>query len=182
MEGPLDLRLNPQKGKKRGRAFEGGNQRRAVGMLVENADEPYAEEITKEVIKRRRGKGIVTTTDLKETIAAALSFLPEKDRKDMVKKSCQRVFQALRIDVNSEFEVLYEFLEKFLMCWRRADGQPFSRSTPRRPSGKKILQRILQRRALQRHFHGGHPAFRRGMQFNSRACSTKMRWAVRAEE
>ncbi|MDF2949966.1 MAG: S-adenosyl-methyltransferase MraW, partial [Sedimentibacter sp.] len=27
-------------------------------------------------------------------------------------KTCQRTFQALRIDVNSEFEVLYEFLEK----------------------------------------------------------------------
>ena len=29
-----------------------------------------------------------------------------------MKKSCQRSFQALRIDVNSEFEVLYQFLEK----------------------------------------------------------------------
>lgn len=29
-----------------------------------------------------------------------------------MKKSCARTFQALRIDVNSEFEVLYSFLEK----------------------------------------------------------------------
>ena len=29
-----------------------------------------------------------------------------------MKKSCARVFQALRIEVNSEFEVLYDFLEK----------------------------------------------------------------------
>lgn len=29
-----------------------------------------------------------------------------------MKKTCQRVFQALRIDVNQEFEVLYEFMEK----------------------------------------------------------------------
>ena len=29
-----------------------------------------------------------------------------------MKKSCQRTFQALRIDVNSEFEVLYAFLDK----------------------------------------------------------------------
>ena len=42
----------------------------------------------------------------------ALEFLPEAERKEAVKKSCQRTFQALRIDVNSEFEVLYEFLEK----------------------------------------------------------------------
>ena len=32
-------------------------------------------------------------------------------KKDLVKKTDQRVFQALRIDVNSEFEVLYRFLE-----------------------------------------------------------------------
>ena len=38
--------------------------------------------------------------------------MPEKDRKEAVKKSCQRCFQALRIDVNSEFEVLYDFLDK----------------------------------------------------------------------
>ena len=29
-----------------------------------------------------------------------------------MKKTCQRTFQALRIDVNHEFEVLYEFMEK----------------------------------------------------------------------
>ena len=38
--------------------------------------------------------------------------MPEKERKEAVKKSCQRTFQALRIDVNSEFEVLEELLEK----------------------------------------------------------------------
>ena len=32
--------------------------------------------------------------------------------REAVKKSCQRTFQALRIDINSEFEVLYQFLEK----------------------------------------------------------------------
>ena len=34
-----------------------------------------------------------------------LDFLPEKEKKETVKKTCQRVFQALRIDVNQEFEV-----------------------------------------------------------------------------
>ena len=43
---------------------------------------------------------------------SALAFLPQKERKDGVRKACQRTFQALRIDVNSEFEVLYQFLEK----------------------------------------------------------------------
>ena len=60
----------------------------------------------------RRGGKIETTTRLKDVIEDALSFLPANERKEAVKKSCQRTFQALRIDVNSEFEVLYEFLEK----------------------------------------------------------------------
>lgn len=41
-----------------------------------------------------------------------MNFIPEKDRNEEIKKSCQRCFQALRIDVNNEFEVLYTFLEK----------------------------------------------------------------------
>ena len=35
-----------------------------------------------------------------------------EERADAVKKSWARTFQALRIDVNSEFEVLYSFLEQ----------------------------------------------------------------------
>ena len=51
-------------------------------------------------------------TKLREIIEKKLDFLPEKEKKDTVRKTCQRVFQALRIDVNREFEVLYEFMEK----------------------------------------------------------------------
>lgn len=49
---------------------------------------------------------------LREIIEKTISFLPEKEKKDTVRKVRQRVFQALRIDVNREFEVLYEFMEK----------------------------------------------------------------------
>ncbi len=48
----------------------------------------------------RRGNRIDTTTKLRQVIEKTLEFLPEKERKDTVKKTCQRVFQALRIDVN----------------------------------------------------------------------------------
>ena len=61
----------------------------------------------------RQGEQIDTTGQLKEVIERALVFLPDdKEKKDTIKKTCQRTFQALRIDVNSEFEVLEEFLEK----------------------------------------------------------------------
>ena len=61
---------------------------------------------------RRRGKAITTTTELRKVIEEILPNMPEKEKKEAIKKSCQRTFQALRIDVNNEFEVLYDFLEK----------------------------------------------------------------------
>ena len=57
-----------------------------------------------------------TTTALREVIEKTLDFLPEKEKKDTIKKTCQRTFQALRIDVNREFEVLYEFHGKTSGC------------------------------------------------------------------
>ena len=62
--------------------------------------------------KLRKGEPVETTIQLQKAIEEALSFLPEREQKEAVKKSCQRTFQALRIDVNSEFEVLYAFMEK----------------------------------------------------------------------
>ncbi|MBE5927131.1 MAG: 16S rRNA (cytosine(1402)-N(4))-methyltransferase RsmH [Lachnospiraceae bacterium] len=113
VEGPLDLRLNPHQGISAAGRLRNIEEDELVGMLIENADEPYANEIAAAVINTiKRGKRIDTTTELRDIIESALSFIPQKDRKEAVKKSCQRTFQALRIDVNSEYEVLYEFLEK----------------------------------------------------------------------
>ena len=112
LDGPLDLRLNPQKGVSAAERLMQVTEDELAGMLVENSDEPYAEEIAAVIMKEiRKGKRIDSTTKLRELIEAALAFLPEnKEKKDIVKKTCQRVFQALRIDVNSEFEVLDQFL------------------------------------------------------------------------
>ena len=83
-------------------------------MLYENSDEPYCEELAKAITDEiRRGNRIDTTTKLRNVIEKTLDFLPNnKEKKDIIKKTCQRTFQALRIDVNNEFEVLYEFMEK----------------------------------------------------------------------
>lgn len=114
VEGPLDLRLNPQKGVSAAERLKELTQDELEGMLVENADEPYAAEIAAEIMKNLRRKApIETTTQLKNVIEDALSFLPNNnEKKDIIKKTCQRTFQALRIDVNSEFEVLEAFLDK----------------------------------------------------------------------
>ncbi len=112
-EGPLDLRLNPSKGISAAERLKTISQDELHGMLLENADEPHSAEIARAIISAtKKGVPITTTSQLQQIIKDALKFIPEKDRNEEIKKSCQRCFQALRIDVNKEFEVLYEFLEK----------------------------------------------------------------------
>ncbi|MBQ9766074.1 MAG: 16S rRNA (cytosine(1402)-N(4))-methyltransferase RsmH [Lachnospiraceae bacterium] len=113
VDGPLDLRLDPEHGESAAERLRNITEEEFIGMMIENSDEPYAEEIANKVFnKLRRGDKIETTTDLRKAIEEALVVVPTAERKEAVKKSCARVFQALRIDVNSEFEVLYSFLDK----------------------------------------------------------------------
>ena len=112
-DGPLDLRMNPQAGVSAAERLRDLTKEELIGLLRENSDEPYAEEIAEKVFRKfAMGKRIDTTFAFRDVIREALLFLPAKDREEEQKKACQRCFQALRIDVNSEFEVLYAFLEK----------------------------------------------------------------------
>ena len=113
-DGPLDLRLNQEKGISAAERLDKISREELAGMLYENSDEPYCEEIAKAITDEiRKGNRVDTTTKLREIIEKITGFPSGKnEKKDTVRKTCQRVFQALRIDVNREFEVLYEFMEK----------------------------------------------------------------------
>ncbi len=181
-EGPLDLRLNPEKGVTAAERLKKISQEELEGMLIENADEPYAEEIAKAVWeKRRTGLEISTTTELRQIIEEALAFLPGEKRKEAVKKSCQRTFQALRIDVNHEYEVLYEFLEKLpdaLAPGGRAAILTFHSGEDRLV--KKSFK-VFQKKGVYREVSDQviRPSAEECLR-NSRAHSTKMRWAIKA--
>ena len=181
VDGPLDLRLNPEKGISAAERLAEVDQDELVGMLVENADEPYAEEIARMVmIERKKGK-IDTTTRLREVIEKALSFIPEKERKEAVKKSCARTFQALRIDINNEYEVLYQFLEKLpnaLAPGGRVAILTFHSGEDRlvKKSFKELCRAGIYKDAANDVIRPSAEECAR----NSRARSTKMRWAVKA--
>ena len=133
------------------------------------------------MIRQRRIRPIETTTDLKQVIEQALSFIPEKERKEAVKKSCQRSFQALRIDVNSEFEVLYDFLEKLpqvLVPNGRATILTFHSGEDRlvKKSFKQFYKEGIYSDICKDVIRPSQEECAR----NSRAKSTKMRWAIRA--
>ena len=184
VDGPLDLRMNPQKGESAAERLEEVSHEELVGMLVENSDEPYAEEIADVVFRwKKLGKPIETTTHLKNVIEEALEFLPQKERTEMVKKSCQRTFQALRIDVNSEFEALYAFLEKLpevlnpngrvaILTFHSGEDRLVKRSF-------KELQKAGVYREVSKDVI--RPSAEECAK-NSRAKSTKMRWAIRGEK
>ena len=183
VDGPLDLRLNQEKGISAAERLDTISVEELAGMLDENSDEPYCEEIAEAIVNEiRRGNRIDTTTKLRQVIENTLEFLPEKERKDTVKKTCQRVFQALRIDVNREFEVLYEFMEKLPGALK--------------PGGRVAILTFhsgedrLVKKALKDGYKSGiytdyakdviRPSAQECAQ-NGRARSTKMRWAIRSD-
>lgn len=180
-EGPLDLRLNPNAGVPASQRLWELNTEELAGMLEENSDEPYAEEIAKQIMQDlHRGVPITTTTELYLEIEKALASLKisKLERKELVKKSSARVFQALRIDVNSEFEVLYAFMEKLPKALR--PGGRIAVLTFH--SGEdRIVKKAFQ--AYQR--EGIYSEVARDVirpskeecYRNSRAHSTKLRWA-----
>ena len=182
-DGPLDLRLNQEKGISAAERLDEISREELAGMLYENSDEPYCEEIAKAITDEiRKGNRVDTTTKLRELIANTLDFLPEKEKKDTIRKTCQRVFQALRIDVNREFEVLYEFMEKLPDALK--------------PGGRVAILTFhsgedkLVKKALKAGYKAGiysdyakdviRPSAQECAQ-NGRARSTKMRWAIKAQ-
>ncbi len=182
VEGPLDLRMNPEKGSSAAERLKEVTEEELAGMLMENADEPFAEEIAATVMKwQRKGKSIETTTDMKQVIEEALCYVPKAERAEAVKKSCQRTFQAPRIDVNSEFEVLDAFLSKLpevlnpggrvaILTFHSGEDRLVKRSF--KEFEKAGLYSEVCREVIR-------PSAEECLR-NSRAKSTKMRWAVRA--
>lgn len=183
-EGPLDLRLNPQNGEPASERLQKMNREEIEGMLIDNSDEPYAAEIARAIAGRnRKGQKIDTTTKLAELIGEALSFLPEKERKEAVKKSCARVFQALRIDVNSEFEVLEAFLTKLPSCM--APGGRIAILTFHSGEDRLVKHAFKEGKKAGIYSEVAEDVIRPSSEEcakNPRAKSTKMRWAVLAEE
>ena len=112
--GPLDLRLNPQWGKPAWALLEGLTKRSLEDLLAKNADEPHADAIARAVTARQGH--IRTTTDLADVVRKALAGLVPAVDEGQTRKTLQRCFQALRIAVNREFEVLDAFLESLPRC------------------------------------------------------------------
>ncbi len=107
-DGPLDMRMNPQRGFPVSALLAKTSAGTLAKLLDENADEPRAGELADALA----GKNFATTKALVAAIRSALPHL-EKDDLDL---TVRRVFQALRIAVNDEFSALDMLLRHLPSC------------------------------------------------------------------
>ncbi len=181
-KGPLDLRMDPSKGISAADRLKTMSQKELEGMLIENSDEPYADLISKAIIiELHKGTKIQTTISLQKIIADALQFITFDNRDLTIKKTCQRCFQALRIDVNKEYQSLYDFLEKLpdiLAPSGRVAILSFHSGEDRLV--KKSFKRLLHEGVYKEISSEIIRPSKEECLMNNRARSAKMRWAIKA--
>jgi 16S rRNA (cytosine1402-N4)-methyltransferase len=175
-DGPLDLRMNPNKGRSAAEFLAGAEAQKLADLLRDNADEPRAEALADAIVKARSQRPILTTRDLRTLIESALPGPRESEA------TLRRVFQALRIEVNDEFGALETFL-RFLPSCLKAGGRVAI-----------LTFHSGEDRRVKRFFEEG---FRTGVyrdisrevirptsveiRSNPRSAPAKLRWAVRAQ-
>ena len=181
IEGPLDLRLNPKSGKSAASLLKTISQNKLEELFTINSDEPHSELISKAIVSKiSNGLVIATTTQLQEIIKESLEFLPENTRKEEIKKTCQRCFQALRIEVNNEFGVLDKFLEKLpsvLASGGKVAILSFHSGEDRRV--KKSFQSLFREGIYSEIAPDAIRPTAEESHANPRAKSAKFRWAIK---
>ena len=179
-EGPLDLRLNPQKGRSAAEWIANVSYEKLVGALRENSDEKYADMIAEEMMQQR-GQ-IKTTRQLATVVKAGLNALPRAVREREGDAAIRRTFQALRIAVNDEFGVLENLLRVLPQCLK-ANGRvailTFHSGEDRRV--KRSFQEGERAGIYSSVADEPMRASPEEVHANPRASSAKLRWAVRSE-
>ena len=109
-DGPLDLRMNPERGQPASALLAALTEPKLAQLLAEHSDEPNAALLARALLVRP----IATTSTLANAIRVAQPRLKPAEVED----SIRRVFQALRIAVNDEFGALDTFLRHLPQCLR----------------------------------------------------------------
>ena len=113
VNGPLDMRMNPAKGQPASALLNELGVNGLAELLIENADEPHAAQLAAAIVRAHARQPITTTRKLAEIVRQVAVPLQRGAEPD---DTVRRVFQALRIAVNHEFESLDAFLRSLPGC------------------------------------------------------------------
>jgi 16S rRNA (cytosine1402-N4)-methyltransferase len=179
VEGPLDLRLNPQRGQPASALLRSISEKDLEEMLRVHSDEPHAQVIAKVIYKVR--EGISTTTALAEAVRKALSRVSLSDPEEEIPRSIRRTFQALRIAVNDEFSALDQFLRNLPFCLK-PQGR-IAILTFHSGEDDRVVRSFAEGLEAGIYEDAGREPIRATSQErydNPRSKSAKLRWAVKA--
>jgi 16S rRNA (cytosine1402-N4)-methyltransferase len=169
-DGPLDMRMNPQRGLPASAWLERVAETDLAAALHDHADEPRANALALALA----GKPLPTTTALAEAIRANT---PATDA-DL---TIRRVFQAIRIAVNEEFTALDMFLRSVPACLKsgaRLAILTFHSGEDRRV--KKSFKHGLADGVFSAMSDGVITATPDERRTNPRSAPAKLRWAQKA--
>jgi 16S rRNA (cytosine1402-N4)-methyltransferase len=119
-DGPLDMRMNPQRGVSAAHWLARATIDDLVEALTANADEPHAPAIA-DALLAQRGQ-VKTTHALRRTVREAFG---DHVSDEVVEAAVRRVFQAIRIEVNDEFGALAALLRQLPGSLRRGGRVAF---------------------------------------------------------
>jgi 16S rRNA (cytosine1402-N4)-methyltransferase len=171
--GPLDMRMNPQRGQPVSALLEKIKPDALTQLLAGNADEPKAVQLGAALA----GKSFATTHELADAIRAALPHVARED----CHLHIRRVFQALRIAVNDEFSALETFLRILPTCLKpngRVAVLTFHSGEDRRV--KKAFETGLWGKVYSAIAEEVIRATPEEQRSNPRSAPAKLRWARRS--
>ena len=106
-EAPLDMRMNPDRPFSAYDVVNGYDEDELDRVIFTYGEERWARRIAQFIVKEREAKPIETTGELVDIIKKAV---PKGARKDGPHPA-KRTFQAIRIEVNGELEVLQRAID-----------------------------------------------------------------------
>lgn len=104
-EGRLDLRMDKSLPVTASDIINSFSEEDLAEIFFKFGEESNSRKIARRIVERREGKLFQTTMDLKEVVE---EITPQR----FLNKTLSRIFQALRIYINRELDVLQEFLQK----------------------------------------------------------------------
>lgn len=102
-EGILDMRFDKNQALTARYVINNYKESELTRLFKLYGEEKFSSKISKEIIKQRKYKSIDTTTELSNIIKNVVN-------KKFINKTLARIFQALRIEVNQELDVLKKCL------------------------------------------------------------------------